>query len=308
VEQSVQTLEIKNLGKVRVFNARKDYEFDQAIDHYEKGLIVFLKDVVTLQQWNTFIRKTTRTGIVVLQSIPPKWHRPNRISVVRYHNHMFDVLADAVQYSKENMQYQRQVDNFESKGFCMVGAEYERCNFVQVLYALGLHRTLELYHPNFIRTQLREDFFSINDLIRSCEDNSLQPHHRFDFRKNLNVVKDRMIKNDLVICLNNRFLDSPSAVSEKTLYGAIFGIPCLQVMSQDLRDLMQDYGFQFLYPSGLDLIKSSMEWISLFCQLSDYQRQKFQEQQGETAIQNQKALFNLENLLIQYLEDDLSRL
>lgn len=301
---------INDLGDVKIFNLHSHPTlFPQAIDHFEKNGIVWFIDVITHQDWNKFIKKTNKTGIVIIETLLPTWHLPSRLSVVRYNNDLMKVSMIAKKYEDKNIELKRKVVDFERKGLCMVGSsEYDRCSFIQTLYSFGIDEHLELYHPEFPNTFLNEDFLSTNDFLRPCEEKKLEPYHRFDYEKNLDVVKNRITKNDLDISLPNKFMQEPNTVSEKNFYGAIFGVPSFQVMDKDLQDLMKGYGFKFIYPEGKNLIKSSIEWISLFCRLSNDQRQRFQDNQGENAIQNHKTVCNLENILTELLEDDLRKL
>ena len=297
---------VRTLGKIKRFWPH--YELAQSIQYFEKNGIVEFKDIITKQEWQKFLQGTQRTGIVIVESIAPGWSIPSRISIVRYDHTIIDFSGFVVEYSKNNIQYNRNVNDFDSKGFCMVGEDPDRCNFVQTLYAFGLDRDLEMYHPACKRTTLTNDLLSINRSLQPCQEKKLHPHYRWNFAKNLDVVKNRLIKNDLEINVGNIFLQEPGGISEKNFYGAIFGIPSFQIMSPDMQNLMRDLGFRFIYPEGKDLIKSSIEWISMFCRLSSEQRQIFQNDLGEDMAHNHKAICNLGYILREKTEEDLRKL
>lgn len=301
--------QIKGLGNFKTFFPRQSrQQLDQAIEWFEAEGVVRLEDVLVKGEWNRFIEQTTRSGIVIVENHPSNWAMPTRISCVRKNTYLMEASTQASAYSKEHFQYNRKVENFNKRAFCMIGDEYNRACFVQSLYAFGFDKECEIYHPAYIKTHIENNFLGINTDLSPLQVKKLEPHHRFDFERNLPVVEKVVVDNDIEFVLPNRCLEDPASISEKDLYNVVFGIPALHVLDDGLKTLMKDYDFKVITPQGKDILQSSMEWLALFCRLTDVQRQRFQDDHAEDMIHNQRSLKNLSDLLLEHFKEDFKRL
>ena len=300
---------IKGLGKFKTFFPRERLnDLDQAIEWFEAEGVVRLEDVLSKGEWNKFIKQTTRSGILIVENHPSNWAMPSRISLVRYNTYLMQASQQASAYSNGHFQFKRKIENFTKRAFCMAGNEYDRACFIQSLYAFGFDEECEIYHPAYPKTHIKNNFLGINSDLSPMQAKRLEPHYRFDFEKNLPVVEKAMADKDIEIVLPNRCLEDPSSISEKDLYNILFGIPAFHVIDDGLKTLMKDYDFRVIAPQGTDILRSSMEWLALFFRLTDFQRQRFQDDIAEDLIHNQRSLKNLPQLLFENFKEDFKRL
>jgi len=301
--------QVKGLGNFKTFFPREAVDqLDQAIEWFEAEGVVRLEDVLSKSEWNKFIEKTTRSGILVVEDHPSNWTMPSRISLLRYNTFLLQTSSQASSYSKKHFKYKRKIENFTKRAFCMAGYEYDRAVVIQSLYAFGFDKECEIYHPAYPKTHIENNFFGINADLSQLQVKRLEPHYRFDFERNLPIVEKVIVDKDIEFVLPNRCLEDPASISEKDLYNVVFGIPAFHLLDDGLKTLMKDYDFKVITPQGTDILRSSMEWLALFCRLTEIQRQRFQDDLAEDMIHNQRSLENLPNLLFDNFKEDFKRL
>lgn len=303
------TNQIQSLGPFQTFMPYKGSEqLDRAIQCFEETGIVGLTDTITSKEWNEFIDRTTRSGILIVQDKPSSWTIPTRISLVRYYPHLLEASPWAADYCRNHIQFKRKVENFSKRALCMVGDEYDRAHFVQYLYAFGFDEEVEIYHSRYQKTHSENNVFGVNLDLSPLVNKRLEPVFRWHYKKNLPVIENAIKDKDIEIVLPNRCLQDGNELTEKLLTSFVFGIPSLYVLQDGLKTLMKDYDFDVITPKGQDTLGSAMEWLGLFCRLTNDQRQRFQDDNAEKIIKNQQSLFKLPSRLLENFKEDFRRL
>lgn len=266
---------------------------DQAIDLFNNGNTIYFNNLVSKKQWADFCSKTSGSGLVLMEMIPPTWEQPDRIRILWTVNHHMRWAQTLNRLSKGNFLFNRKIQDCSHKFISLAGRdEYDRIIFHQIFEAMAHSNDFLLYHSASEKKDLAVDKYGLNGVLQGTQGKRVEPFVDSNaLEDNFPKLMPEFSKAEVAIVLTNWCLNEPNALSEKDLLAMAMGVPTYRVYSEGLRSMFSYWGFESQAGTmSPDLISETIEWTSTYSRLPNEVRQELQDNHGVSISKNRNIL------------------